>query len=914
VRDEGGSSLPAFATTLVGRDRDVEELAKRLGSARLLTLTGPAGIGKTRLAVEACTRVASGRRTFVDLAPLRDERLVAQRVANAFGVGELRGRALSSVLDEALTDDTLLVLDNCEHVVRACAGVARELLAGCRRVRMLATSQQRLGVPAEEEWVVSPLEVPGPGAGVAPEAFSAVQLFRERATAAHRDFLAGRRDVEAIVDICRRLDANPLAIELAAARVRTLSPTEIAARLQQRFHILRSGTGATEGRYESLAAAMDWSYDLLSEPEKALLRRLSVFAGTFGFPAVQQVCSGGDVDPDDVLELLSGVIAKSLVRADTSSPAARYHLAETVRLYAAQRLTDAGEDARVGERHAEWCMGIVEHATRVGGQVTLPELEAEADNLRSALDWCVRHERGELGLRLATGQMLAWEATGHLNEARDWLQQLLAIRQGVGPSLQARALYHAAFAALLLGDFDNARRDAEASLAASAEAADLPSVTARTKGLLGMVRTLGEGPAGTDELERSLEEARAGDAPNLPEALVGCGHARLFRGEPVAAEAHFEELVALARRRGLPGPLATGLVGAGAAALAQGEYLRAGERLREGTGVATATTDPHTHVIGMIWLAELARVTGELDVARNQLEEWLTRVRPMGSPYPLALGLLCAGRVALDLGDADAARGVLQEALEVAGHAPLGHLEAAALQGLAEAALALREGASADALFERALAAAQRCSEKTATARISYQLAERARARGDLEQALSLHHEALQQFHAAGARPGVADGLDAIGGLGVEGDDLAYAARLLGSAAAMRAAGGWGRPARAQDPYPRDLARLRERMRAQDFEEAWAAGGSLSVAEAVAYASRGRGRRTRATEGPDSLTRTEREVVALAVEGLTIDEIAGRLFVSPRTVHSHLRRVYAKLGVGSRRELRERVGGGRTRA
>ncbi|HEX2048946.1 MAG TPA: LuxR C-terminal-related transcriptional regulator [Acidimicrobiales bacterium] len=640
---------------------------------------------------------------------------------------------------------------------------------------------------------------------------------------------------------------------------------------------------------------------------------MSVFPGSFGFPAVEEVCRGGEVGPDDVLDLLSGVIAKSLVAGNTTGRAARYRLAETVRLYAALCLRAAGEAADVGERHARWCMRIVENAAEGGpGAPTLGELDAEVDNVHAALEWCVTHDRADLGLRLATAYVVVWRAAGRMAEAREWLLRVLAMGEGEPAALRARALYDAGFAALLLGDFDAARSHVEASLAASAEAADPPSLVQRTKGLLAMVSTLSEGRGGVDELERRVEEARARDDPHLAEALVGCGHARLFRGEPVAALAHFDELVAVSRRRGNLATLATGLVGAGTAALGQGDCRRAGDRLREGIAVATATADVHTEVIGRISLAELARLTADLEGARGQLEECLARAGPMGAPYPVALARLGLARTVLEQGHAEAARRHFQEALAVAGRARLGHVEAAALEGLGEAVLALGDGRTADELFERALAVARECAERTATARATSALAERGRARGDRARASAGHHDALRVFHQVGARPGVVDSLEALGGLALDGDSLARAARLFGAAAAMRDAGGWARRARAQDRHPADLARLQERMGRQELEEAWAAGAALGGDQAVAYASRGRGQRTGATRGPESLTRAEREVVALAVERLTTDEIAGRLFISPRTVHSHLRRVYAKLGVTSRRELRERTVGDRT--
>jgi predicted ATPase/DNA-binding CsgD family transcriptional regulator len=885
----------------------VEDIGEQLASARLVTLVGPGGIGKTRLAVEVARRRWPEQTYFVDLAPLRDERLVAEEVAAAFGLAELRGRDLPALLDASLDDEALVVLDNCEHLTEACAAVAKGLFVGCPRVRVLATSQQPLGVPGEVMWPVPPLGLPGCGADPTEAlAAPAVALFCARAGAARAGFAPSETDVAAVVEVCRRLDANPLAIELAAARVQTMSPAQIARRLERRFALLAVRPGATESRYSTLAAALAWSHDLLSPPEQALLRRLAVFRGSFDIDAVEEVCAGGGIDVDDVVHLVSGVIAKSFVAVDFRHPVARYRLAETVGLYAAGRLNAAGEAAEFGSRHARWCVRLAEEAAE--GGPALETLQAEVDNVRAALEWCLTYEEGELGLRLASAAMASWEATGRFAEARGWLGRVLDVGASVPASLRARALYHAGFAALVLGDLDAARHDVEASLAASLQAADPPAVIERTEGLLGMVTTFGDGPGRIEDLEARLEQARARDDPHLVDALVGCGHVRLFGGEPVAAEAHFAELVAVARRRGDTGMLATGLVGMGAAAVGQGDCRRAAAVLAEGVAVATQAGELHTRTIGTIWLADVARLTGDAEEARHRLEECLDEARPMGAPYPLALTLLGLGRVALDQGDVETARRHLDEALAVARPAHLGHLEAAALDGLGEAALALDELQPAQKLFERARHVAEKCGDKTGGARAIYRLADLSRTDGDLHEAAKLQHEALRQYHALGVRQGVADALEAIARLDAQRGDIERAARLFGATEAARQAGGWVRTSRRHDSYTGELGRLMERSAPEALEAMWAQGTALGVENAVKYAVRGRGQRSRGSTGPAALTATEREVVRLVAEGLDNAEIAGRLVVSPRTVQSHLRRVYPKLGVASRRELRKALG------
>jgi DNA-binding CsgD family transcriptional regulator len=457
---------------------------------------------------------------------------------------------------------------------------------------------------------------------------------------------------------------------------------------------------------------------------------------------------------------------------------------------------------------------------------------------------------------------------------------------------------------MVLGELDAARRDIEASLAASAEAGDPPEVTERLRGMLGMVSTLGEGPGPVEGLERALEEARTRDDAHFADALVGCAHARLFRGEPLAAQAHFEELVVVARRRGTDGMVATGLVGMGAAAVAQGDCGRARDRLTQGTALAADVGEAHTQLIGTIWLAEVTRLSGDAQGAQQQFLECVGPARTMGAPYPLALALLGVGRTALDQGDTELARCHFEEALAVVRKARLGQLEAAALDGLGVAALALGDSTAAQQHVECALDVGRRFGEKTATARATYQLAQQARDRGELDRALVLHRDALRAFHALGVYTGVADCLDALAGLAVARGSAGVAARLFGAAAKLREARGLLMTPSRSDPYEADVALAREGLGTEQFDEAWRQGGELTADDAVAYASKRSGRRAGRSSEPHGLSATERQVVEFVLQGLTNAEVAARLFISAETVKSHLSKVFSKLGVRSRRDLR----------
>ena len=903
-----GHRLPSFLSSFIGRSQEIDEVAALLGSARLVTLTGAGGLGKTRLAVEVAERLTGGRAFFVDLAPVREPALVGEEIAAAFATGELRGRSLAEVLADALPAGALLVLDNCEHLIETCADQAGRLLKGCRGLQILATSQQRLGVTGEVVWPVPALALPE----VANDAVlgcAAVQLFCQRAAAVKRGFVASGDNLAAVIEICRRLDGNPLAIELAAARTDVLSPADLAARLENRFGLLRGGTGAGPARHRTLAAALEWSHDLLSEPERVLLRRLSVFTGGFGLDAAEVVCIGGEVDRHQVLDLLSGLVARSLVVADTGGATARYRLLETVRHYAAEGLSGK-EAVEVGRRHADWCAQMVEHGIEADDDAWLAENQIELDNARAALEWCLDRGEAELALRLVAGLMVFWEGCGRFGEARDCLLRVLATATSAPAALRATALHDAGFAEFMLGDFDAARGHLCESLTLWGEVGD-PAAAERTQGLLAFVSTFGDDPISVDELESDLAQLRAaGDDARLTEALIACGQARMFRSEFVAAHPHFAEVVALARRDADDVMLATGLVGVGSAALGRGDYGPAEASLREGVRLAAGSAQAHSEAVGRTQLAELARLRGDQDEARARFEECLGRARTVGAPYPLAKSLLGLGRVVLDDGDAKAAQALFDEAAAVARQGGLAHLVAAALDGMGEVAEALGDGATARGRFDQALAAAGQCGDKGVSASCTYHLAARARAEGSQEKAVALHHDALKQRHQIGDCAGVADSLEALAGLAAVRDNSDLAARLFGAAQALRHTGGFPRPPRRSQAYDADVAVLREAMVPHDLERAWSQGAALGYEEAVAYASKGRGGRRRPPKGLDSLTPAERDVAALGAEGLTNPEIGERLFISPRTVQSHLRSVYAKLNVTSRRQLRDAFSGG----
>ena len=428
-------------TSFVGRDAELTQVRELLADNRVVTLTGAGGVGKTRLAIQVAAQLAAEFADgvwYVDLAPITDPELVAVTVARALGLPDQPGRSTMDTLTRFVADrQMLVVLDNCEHLLDASAELVVALLGGAARLTVLATSREAIGVAGEVSWRVPSLSLDG----------EAIELFADRARHARPDFALTDDNAAAVGEICARLDGVPLAIELAAARVRALSLAEILDSLHDRFRLLTGGARTAVRRQQTLRASVDWSHALLTEPERVLFRRLAVFLGGFDLDAAQAVAGGGDVQRYQVLDQLTLLVDKSLVVADDSGGRTRYRLLETVRQYALEKLGESGEADAVRTRHRDHYTALAAVLDAPAGsdyEQRLEQADTEIDNLRAAFGWSRENSDVELAMALASSLQPLWLARGRIREGRAWfdaaLADLDAQHPGVAAAVRARAL------------------------------------------------------------------------------------------------------------------------------------------------------------------------------------------------------------------------------------------------------------------------------------------------------------------------------------------------------------------------------------------------------------------------------------------------------------------------------------------
>ena len=543
----------------VGRRSELAAIRVALGGARLVTLSGPGGIGKTRLAVRTAWEA---RRAFgdgiwlVELASLHDPALLAPEVARAVGLlDQSAGWAVATLSEHLAGRRALLVLDNCEHLLDACAVLAGAILRACAGVRILATSRQVLGVAGEVTFAVPPLSVPDRSDRGPPDKllqFEAVRLFAERGAAVLPGFVVDAANGQAVADLCIRLEGIPLAIELAAVRLRALSPEQILARLADRFGLLSAGDPA-DPRHRTLQATLDWSYDLLPPPEQAMWQRASVFAGSFDLDAAEAVCAGDGAAAGAIVDLVDQLVAKSILRRSPGGDPARYRMLDTVREYGRQRLRETGGAQALDRRHRDFYARLAARQDALGPRQLewIDALHADHDNLRAALEYGLSETtEAAAGLAMACDLWLYWETRGHLTEGRRHMDALLA-QVGSPGALRTRGLWAAGYLALVQADATAAGRLLEAALLAAERHGDPEAIAYASQFLGRAVWFLGDPGRGLALTEDALARHRAaGDWRGTVLTLVQLGIMRALTGDPAAAISPLQECAGSCGERG----------------------------------------------------------------------------------------------------------------------------------------------------------------------------------------------------------------------------------------------------------------------------------------------------------------------------------------------------------------------------
>ena len=598
-------NLPTRRTRLIGREQDAAAVAQAVleTEGHLVTLTGAGGCGKTRLALQAAANLLDEFRDgvfLVELAPLLDPKLVPAVVAAALGLRAQPTRPLLDTLVAWLKPrQLLLVLDNCEHLVEACAQLADAVASACPSVRLLATSREPLRVEGEITWRVPSLAVPDLASTPHLDAlarFPAVRLFVERARAVQRRFELTTENAPAVARICVQLDGLPLALELGAARVRALTVGQIADRMDDSFRLLTGGSRSAPTRQQTLKATLDWSHDLLSASERTVFRRLAPFTGGWEMEAAEAVCAGDGIKRADVLDLLTCLVDKSLVLAEEQVGKARYRLLEPIRQYALEHLTSLGECDAVRGRHADHYLGLAEHAAAAlwGSHTTGPfgsaaqlawhaRLEQEHDNLRAGLAWAERQVQAETLARWCVALWGFWFLHGHLDECRRWVEATLARGADVPPALRARLLGNRGMMAKLRGDYAAAVGPFEEALTLCRSIGDEWNAGVMLNMLGMLVGFLGDFAEARCRLEESLAVFRAlDDAWGVGFGLLDLGQVLRYQGDLAGARTLFEEALPLLRRYGDVFKESMTQIELAGLALERGDVERAASLAREG--------------------------------------------------------------------------------------------------------------------------------------------------------------------------------------------------------------------------------------------------------------------------------------------------------------------------------------------
>ena len=891
--------LPPQLTSFIGRGEQIGDVRALLADNRLVTLTGSGGAGKTRLAVQIAALLADQFADgiwYVDLAPITDPELVPMVAARALCLPDQPDRSAMDTLIRWIGErQMLVVLDNCEHLLDASAALLLGLLGACPQMRFLATSREPIAVDGEVVWRVPSLSL----------ADESITLFTDRARHARPDFQVTDDNAAAIAEICRRLDGMPLAIELAAARVRALSLDEILEGLHDRFRLLTGGSRRAVRRQQTLHASVDWSHALLTDTERVLFRRLAAFMDGFHLDAAQFVAGCGAIASHQVLDQLTLLVDKSLVIAENTTGRTRYRMLEMVRQYALEKLGESGEADAIRARHRDHYTAMaaaLDDPPHDGHETILARADAEIDNLRAAYAWSQENDEAEQALTLASSLLPLWLGHGRIAEGVAWFDAVLRDTAARGIEV-ARPIWARALADhALLNAWGLALNSLDEAQEAVAIARELDDQALLARALTACVSIAAYNAevaapyfAEAIELARSLD-----DRWRLSQILGWQTYAAAVTGDLNGAYTIGQQGRELADSLGDQFNSRYCRNWQGMARYMQGDLAGEVTRCQEAIAEANGAGDLLNRFLGLQNMALASAFRCEIDQADEALEALIETGAELSGVHE-GVAHMAVGLVALARGDA-AAAAIAQERMWH--HIGVYSQVAAIFRWCrAETALALGDLPAGQQWADEGVAVTTgwyRMMGLVPRARVAMALGEPQRAERDL-------HEALVIAADTGAQVGVPEAFECLAAVAFSGGSYHEAARLFGAAGGIRQRTGAVRFKVHAANFDTWVTGLREAMSDSDFDIAWADGAALSTAEAIAYAQRGRGERRRPPNGWGSLTPTELDVARLVSEGLPNKDIAARLFVSPRTVQTHLTHVYTKLGLTSRVQLAQEV-------
>ena len=911
-------NLPTQLTNFIGREKEKAEIINLIPTNRLVTLTGAGGIGKTRLALESARESLSAFPNgvwFVSLASVSESELVLQTVFTTLGLIEQAGHSLLAILTAFLqSKEALLILDNCEHLIQACAQLSQDLLFSCPDLHILATSREALGIPGETLYLVPTLTTPDP-VHTTLETLShseAAQLFIARAPSTLAGFQLTEENLSALTQICYHLDGIPLAIELAAARLRLLSLEQIAARLDDRFRLLTGGARTALPRHQTLQALIDWSYDLLSEPERMLLRRLSVFAGEWTLEAAEYVmnATGSEPFPDaraeilssfEALDLLTSLVNKSLITVG-SKPGedARYMMLETIRQYTSEKLWQAGEGELLRQRHLAYYVDLAERAEpnlRAPEMVLwLDRLEAEHENIRSALEWGLEGDI-EAALRLAGALLWFWHIRGHKNEGVEWLERALSIeamdtdhdrqpRTPLRARIRGKALNASGSLMVMNHEFWRATARLKESLALFRELgpegkqgmgyallrlASEPSAGEQAKGMLEqsltLFREIGDkfgtsealmqlsGKAQKDDYKQAVlfaEEKLAlsreiGDQDGIAGGLGNLADLALSRDDYQHAIPLFEESLATFRKVKNFGAISFSLGSLGDVFFWQGNYQQAAKIYEEALAFVQELGYRFHIAFYFYSLGILDWFQGKYSHAIHQVSNSHPIFRDIGYDWMTVSSLHTLGDIALAQGDVEGAAQWYEDESKVSQKMQLEAPQIFAMVGLAKVAWAQGDYDLATKGSEESLRMSQKADIRHAAFHSLLNLGRVAQSQGDYGKARAFYIEALELqkrrvsplFNLTGLKTYVTTvsyPLEALAILASAQKQMKRATRLIGAAETLYTPLRFEMSAKERAEHDQAIAAARAALGKKVFEKAWTEGKGMTLEEAVAYA------------------------------------------------------------------------------